>query len=254
MSKNGNTSSSTCAPALNWCFTLNNPSDGAAMVLCSTLKHYCSKWVFQEEEGESGTPHFQGYLRFKQKRRPLKLFEHIGGFHWEVTRSPAHAIAYCSDPLKRTGNVWSDGVPVEKKPLKLITRLMPHQQEILDLVLTEPDDRTITWVYNESGKTGKTQLCKLICAKYDGLLIGGSKADMTYAVANYIDEKNPPEIILVDMARCERDNIDYAGLEKIKDGIFASTKYKSKMVIFNSPHIVVFANDEPDWSKFTDDR
>ena len=43
-------------------------------------------------------------------------------------------------------------------------------------------------------------------------------------------------------------------IEEIKNGCFASSKYESKMVIMNSPHILCFANELPDTQKLSRDR
>jgi len=49
----------------NWIFTINNPREDIddPVVWEGTVKHltYC---VWQKEQGENGTPHFQGSLLF----------------------------------------------------------------------------------------------------------------------------------------------------------------------------------------------
>lgn len=55
----------------SWCFTLNNPSDSDTHaienVLVQPWPHLVS-FVAQLEQGENGTPHFQGYARFSIQR------------------------------------------------------------------------------------------------------------------------------------------------------------------------------------------
>ena len=43
-------------------------------------------------------------------------------------------------------------------------------------------------------------------------------------------------------------------MEAIKNGCFFSGKYESGMVRFNSPHILVFANEPPERTKLSQDR
>lgn len=65
-----------------WCFTVNNPPPAAARADIPT--DGVSYLVFQLEEGENGTPHFQGYIRFAAKKRfstVKRWFEEISTFH-----------------------------------------------------------------------------------------------------------------------------------------------------------------------------
>jgi len=44
----------------------------------------------------------------------------------------------------------------------------------------------------------------------------------------------------------ELNNINYTGIEEIKNGLFASSKFESKMYVGNRPHVVIFANAAPE--------
>jgi len=48
--------------------------------------------------------------------------------------------------------------------------------------------------------------------------------------------------------------ISYGAMEKIKNGFYMSSKYESKPIIRNCPHIICFANFEPDYDKLSQDR
>lgn len=52
------------AKSRGWCFTINNWNDWD-IVDVEKLKDACEYYVYGKEEGESGTPHLQGYCRFK---------------------------------------------------------------------------------------------------------------------------------------------------------------------------------------------
>ena len=54
-------------------------------------------------------------------------------------------------------------------------------------------------------------------------------------------------------ATCQ-ETIDYAGFEKIKDGVFMSSKYECVSALYNSPHFLVFANEEPTFDLMSADR
>lgn len=77
----------------NWCFTVNNYTDSDIECFNSVE---CVYIVYGREVGESGTPHLQGYIEFKNQR-------HLGGMkkvhktaHWEARRgTQKQAIDYC---------------------------------------------------------------------------------------------------------------------------------------------------------------
>ena len=54
--------------------------------------------------------------------------------------------------------------------------------------------------------------------------------------------------------RATRSTLIFVGLEHVKDGNFSSTKYGGGQHIFQSPHLLVFANQAPDTRKLTMDR
>lgn len=92
------------SPARHWVFTLNNPDlypDEIAQTLEDQGYEYA---VFQMEEGENGTPHYQGYVIFQEKVRLTvirQLFDQRA--HWEVAKgSPTQNKAYCTK-LPRIG-------------------------------------------------------------------------------------------------------------------------------------------------------
>ncbi|GAC77771.1 replication protein [uncultured marine virus] len=72
--KSGNTRQ--ISPSKHWVFTCNNYTKENIELICndSSIKRYS----FQEEVGDSGTPHLQGYLEFITKRRPLNQFKDLG--------------------------------------------------------------------------------------------------------------------------------------------------------------------------------
>ncbi|QGM50355.1 replication-associated protein [Penguin circovirus] len=85
------------AGARRWCLTLNNPTDEevqAAKRLEPNTYHYA---IIGREVGESGTPHLQGFLHFKQKQRLTALKKLFSRAHWEKARgSDSENQAYCS--------------------------------------------------------------------------------------------------------------------------------------------------------------
>lgn len=82
------------ALARHWCFTINNPcsTDDPSILLEGLYKYL----VWGEETGESGTPHYQGYVQLKVPMRLTALSKKATHAHWEPARgTPEQASQYC---------------------------------------------------------------------------------------------------------------------------------------------------------------
>jgi len=84
--------------AKNWVFTLNN-YDG---LLDPSLWDRCLYCIYQEEIGDNGTPHLQGFMQYSS-RVTMPFLARLSGLeqaHFEVANgSPESNIHYCSKPL-----------------------------------------------------------------------------------------------------------------------------------------------------------
>ena len=87
--------------------------------------------------------------------------------------------------------------------------------------------------------------------KHWALMLTGKSNDMSNMLVKY---PNKRKLILVVVPRCQQDYLNYGAIEQIKGGLVFSGKYEGAQLVFNSPHIVVFANQPPDFSKFSEDR
>lgn len=98
--KSGNTKQ--ISPAKHWVFTLNNytPENITELNNCSSTKRHS----FQEEIGETGTPHLQGYIEFVTKKRPISVFTFKA--HWEKCKSIKAAIEYTQKEDTRSGKQY----------------------------------------------------------------------------------------------------------------------------------------------------
>jgi hypothetical protein len=85
--------------------------------------------------------------------------------------------------------------------------------------------------------------------------VSGKGADVLCGISKFIEEHGRcPPIIIYDIPRSTSEYVSYQSIEKLKDGKFFSGKYESGMVRYNKPHIVCFANCEPDVEKLSGDR
>ena len=85
--------------AKNWCFTLNNytPADLDRLSALVTDSHGSgvSYLIFGKEVGDSGTPHLQGTVCFRSRKRLQQVISVIGQAHCSVTRFLRQSIEYC---------------------------------------------------------------------------------------------------------------------------------------------------------------
>jgi len=94
--------------AKRWCFTLNN----YASLLDPALWEKVSYLVYQEEIGESGTTHLQGYVEFSDPRTlaTVRALDGLVGAHFEVAKgSPEQNQNYCKKDEGRIGGPYEFG-------------------------------------------------------------------------------------------------------------------------------------------------
>lgn len=242
------------SPKKRWCLTLNNYTNLEYDNIFSFLSSNSSnKFIIGKECGESGTPHLQIYVNFKNKTRFTAIKKICSRFHIETARgSDIENATYCS----KDGDFIVQNLKIPK-PLKLLdeSKLYNFQKIILDIIKDEPDDRSIYW-FKGSGNVGKTSFCKLLCAKYDAIMLGGKSADMKNGIVEYQKCNGyTPDLILINLPRSfNNDYLSFTGIEEVKDMCFYSGKYEGGMVLGNCPHIIIFSNQLPNLQELSNDR
>ncbi len=248
----GNTNSKSLkqiSPAIRWSFTVHNYTDDDWCSISSSIRAMCRFGIMAKETGKSGeTPHIQGYLEFKTKKRPKSLFENQT-IHWEKSKgNKNHNIDYIE---KEGGEIWRF-----PEVYKVELDLYPWQEELVTILKTKPNDRTIHWIWEETGCAGKTTFQKWVFTHMKRVVVlSGKCEDMKNGIVQY-QEKNGclPEIVLVNIPRVNSNFVSIAGLEQIKDMFFYCGKYEGGMVCGPNPHVMVFANEPPDEDKMSADR
>ena len=107
------TALATNAQTRAWCFTLNNPvRDVPTPATEDPTQWGASYLVYQLEQGESGTPHYQGYLYFPSNRRLAALRRLAPRAHFEPRRGTHdQARDYCRKDEGRLDGPWEQGEP-----------------------------------------------------------------------------------------------------------------------------------------------
>lgn len=127
-----------------------------------------------------------------------------------------------------------------------------HQRRLADGLDVPADDRTITFVVDERGGTGKSWFIKKFLSLHPErtqVLSIGKRDDLAHA----IDERK--SVFLFDLPRSQSEYLQYSVLEQLKDRMIFSPKYLSRTKTLDTvPHVVVFMNELPDMNKLSHDR
>lgn len=230
--------------------------------ISETMNNGKYEFVFQLEKCPStGRPHWQGAIKFKSRTRiaehPFFGNAHFPNVNWTRCKGTwEQNIAYCTKSRTRiAGPQASFRLP---EPLKLITELRPWQQDLDQYLTGAPDDRTILWYTDTKGSAGKTAFLKWYLHNHpdEATFVGGKCADAIYAVKCWMEAHNNcyPRTVFINVPRSVKDYVSYQAIESIKDGLAFSAKYESGGIIGNSPHVVVFSNQDPEFDKLSADR
>ena len=154
-----------------WCLTINNytkrDEEGIA-------KEPNCKWVYQIEKGDTGnTEHIQAWLSYNSAIRFRTIKDRFPTAHIEKrkgtkkqcldyhTKIETRVRGPYSNYLDLPEDLYDDGIASD------------WQKEIVGLVGTKPDNRTIHWYWSDEGNIGKTILAKHLCIQYGAMVIGG---------------------------------------------------------------------------------
>lgn len=131
------------------------------------------------------------------------------------------------------------------------------QQRVLDFVEhSKPDRRSVHWYFDPVGGAGKTWLARFMMSTKLAYVVkqcGGSSnfaTIMAGAVASGWDQR----CFVLDIPRSAQDHKFYGCLEEVLDGMVTATKYQGGTVLFNQPHVLVFANFLPARENMSADR
>lgn len=240
------------------CFTINNPEEEEFPHLLKLFDNEDYRYIIGKEVGESGTPHLQGYVEFNGRQLSLRQLKAINArAHWERARGDRKSnVSYCS----KEGDFVTN-IPVERRLRILATYSeilwKPWQTSIIELCRETPDPRTIRWYWDIQGNAGKSFLAKYLILQHDAVICSGKSNDIFNQVNVWInnhDDDEDPRLFIMDVPRCSIDYINYQAIEAVKNGCLYSGKYEGGLCVFDPPHVLVFANCQPDFSKMSDDR
>ncbi len=249
-----------------WCFTIQAPKDEPFPdhTVVSAWLHgiTCDRYVFQHEKVDRH--HYQGSLKLRDKQRATRLlnqWEECTGLckNYLTVQPMAHrmgAFLYAMKEKSRVDGPWSDRPIYLGQDLKCMDDPFPWQKTILEMIAMVADDRTVVWIVDEEGNTGKSKMVKY--CRWKRLAYPVPQGTATQ-IKTYIVDGGPHLAYFVDLPRtsgdAERMNDIYSALEGIKNGMVLSAMYgKHRELIWAPPHVVVFSNLPPKRSKMSKDR
>lgn len=252
---NSNTQKTQCR---QWLFTLNNYSDKELATIDTEIQRY--SYIYGFEIGEQNTPHLQGFIKAKNPIKFSTLKKMMPRAHLEKAVNTTMAnVKYCMKDGNFKTNI--DVSQYETRVEKILKAEYNNitwknwQNNILSLIKSKPDNRKIHWYYDYTGNIGKSYLFKYICLTNNNIIIADGKKDNIFNQINTLLTNNKePEIILLDVPRTNEDYFNYGAIEQIKNGCIYSGKYEGGVCLFKIPHIIIFANFEPDLNKWSEDR
>lgn len=229
-----------------WEFTWNNYTNEDIDYINNLNFDYL---IYGKEIGhKENTPHLQGFIYFENDKTFNRMRKMMKNNHIEKARSFDALIAYSS----KDGDVYEAGIrPKQGKKhveeeIEIIDPNYQWEQDILNIIKEKPCKRTIYWYWDEDGDVGKSCFTKYLCVKHDAVMVSGKTADCMHAIVKYKElKKIYPKLIILDVPRTNIDFINYTAIETIKNGCFFSGKYEGAQVVFNNPHLFIFANQPP---------
>lgn len=265
-----------------WIFTWNETNDGFLVdeqVLENLLKALMEEYAFQKERVTR--THYQGYFKTKvraRKKTVLNLFNlYMRGLPPEALKqltiinakgTTDEIITYVSKSESRISETRYSALlqPYQQSDLAVLSqrdKWYPWQDTLHNLlfignVIRKPDDRTIIWIRDILGNSGKSKLVKYYVYNHPNEIVKipfGSSTQLRSSICAV----GPRKLYFIDIPRTlgREDNIDdlLSVIEDIKNGFVVSGMYgKHQQLLFEPPHIVVFSNMACPTKKLSGDR
>ena len=231
-----------------------------------------TKFVFQLETGERNKQHWQCCFLTKKRVRQTALLKQMSNFlnrkqsQFTLQKqdgSWADNVKYCTKAESRVEENFYSNFRINVYSAKDIQCMdkpnrRPFQQSIVDLIMDptetyflEPDDRTIYWLYDPPGSSGKSKVSKWFLHHYEA-----ETAEFTINTDNQLRSAaigaGPKDVIFVDLGRSVKSQAAYVDkvanimsvVEDLKNGKLVSAFYgQYSVLLMDPPHVFVFSNE-----------
>lgn len=257
----GNTiTSSINSKSRKWCFTLNNWTIDEFDTMTQTFVSKGWSFIMGKEIGvKNKVPHIQGYVDHKNAIRfdTLKKLMPRANLR-SALGSRKDNYKYCSKDGDFTTNIdlisFRDKLKNEVLLEYKDVQWKPWQLDILNILKEKPDKRKIYWFWEPIGNVGKSWLVMYLAITRNVILADGKKHDIFNQINTSIENKQKPEIILLDIPRSNLNFVNYGAIEQMKGGLIYSGKYEGSTCIYPRPHVILMANEPPRENEYSPDR
>lgn len=262
-----------------WCVTINATDEDILLdrnELETFLNANCEEYVFQIEK--ESRRHWQGVMKLELRTRKATLLNKMeGAFPNEDIRNITlqrcidytKSKIYCSDSFKRLTGTEVLMYPAEYSESDITFLDDPNnrhrwQNTLLfvlfgrdETVFKKPDDRTVYWITDTYGNSGKSKFIKWLYCRYKGVtkLSFGTSTQLRAALCS----EGPRLCYFIDFPRTlgSEDSLNtvLSVIEDLKNGFVRSAMYgDNKVLLMEPPHIVCLSNNHPPIEKLSKDR
>lgn len=267
------------------------PNDGVSGLSDSWVEHLSEqsrlrRYVFQAEHcPNTGRLHYHFALQWvssKSGNQVVRTFSCQGWLHPNIRSCSAHrkpflaAWRYASKAKSFVEGSRREkgGPPRGARASRAVTRA-PYdgyselreqwwQRLVIVLLRCPPSRRTALWFWERLGNAGKSILIRHCVIMFgDILVIHGGGRDVFSAVADWVspiskEGKALPgrklRAVIVDVARSASEDFCPVAAEKLLDGCYLTRKYRSRAVLHDPIHFIVFSNSPPERRLLSEDR
>lgn len=243
-------------------------SSDAYTVAVNAFTTLCKRWIFQCEEcPTTGAPHFQCFIKLKTRLRPKRLGKVLNdlGMNGASARPSSSKgrvalMTYAMKEESRIAGPWADRplfmLTYKGNDLRCMTNPLPVQRCILDLIVAEPDDRSVVWIHDRRGNTGKSKLCKFLAHTNEAYIIPFGTAQQ---IKTSVICMGRHRCYLIDVPRTtgkdESMSEVFSAIEALKNGMVQSAMYgKYQQLFMEPPHVICFSNSYPCKKLLSQDR
>lgn len=136
--------------------------------------------------------------------------------------------------------------------------LYPWHVEWHNRVMEKGNFRSIDWIWEDQGNTGKSYWAKEMFKRYPKEVyvlkqMGGAEKCATI-IMNAISAGWSGHCLIIDLPRNAEEKSIYEPLESIRDGMVTATRYQGQTMCFDIAWVVVLANFPPNIFSMSKDR
>ena len=127
------------------------------------------------------------------------------------------------------------------------------ERQLEELLLAKPNDKYIYWIYDNKGTSKMCNFMHYMAKNHNAIIAPARGSTMKFIVAEFICSNGyEPKIILIDaVTKINYKNINYPSIEELRYGYFNISKGSLRTIVIESPHIVVFADEKPNYNNIS---